>query len=79
MRESITYRELVETSEQRGRQEDEVLLTLRQLTRKFGPLPDDLSQQVRNLNISQLEKLGEALLDFQTPTDLDNWFTQALN
>ncbi|AFY59322.1 Rpn family recombination-promoting nuclease/putative transposase [Synechococcus sp. PCC 6312] len=93
MRESVTYRELVETSEQRGlqqgiqqglqqgmqrgRQEGEIELTLRQLTRKFGPLSDGLNQQIRSLSIPQLESLAEALLEFQTPTDLDNWFTQA--
>lgn len=87
MLESVTYRELVETSEQRGRQqgrqegrqEGEVLLTLRLLQHKFGPLSDDLSQQIRSLSIPQLENLAEALLDFQTPKDLINWLTQALN
>ena len=48
MRESVTYRDLVETSEQRGlqqgiqrgRQEGEIELTLRLLQHKFGPLAD---------------------------------------
>jgi len=62
---------------QRGRQEGEIELTLRQLTRKFGPLPDDLSQQIRSLDISQLENLAESLLDFQTPTDLTTWLNQS--
>ncbi|MDS3861018.1 Rpn family recombination-promoting nuclease/putative transposase [Thermosynechococcaceae cyanobacterium BACA0444] len=80
MRESVTYRELVETSEQRGiqrgRQEGEVLLTLRQLNHKFGPLSEDMSQQIRSLSLPQLENLAEALLDFQTPTDLMAWLQQ---
>lgn len=84
MLESVTYRELVETSEQRGiqrgrqegRQEGEVLLTLRQLNHKFGPLSEDMSQQIRSLAIPQLEALAEALLDFQTPTDLILWLQQ---
>ncbi len=84
MRESVTYRDLVETSEQRGvqrgrqegRQEGEVLLTLRQLSRKFGPLSDDLTQQIRRLSIPQLESLAEALLDFETPIDLTAWLQQ---
>jgi hypothetical protein len=28
---------------------------------------------VRSLSISQLESLGEALLDFQNMSDLENW------
>ncbi|AFY59983.1 DUF4351 domain-containing protein [Synechococcus sp. PCC 6312] len=87
MRESVTYRDLVETSEQRGlqqgiqrgRQEGEALLTLRLLQHKFGPLSDDLSQQIRDLPVSELENLAEALLDFQTPMDLTTWLTQAPN
>ncbi|MDS3861790.1 Rpn family recombination-promoting nuclease/putative transposase [Thermosynechococcaceae cyanobacterium BACA0444] len=92
MRESVTYRELVETSEQRGRQEGvlqgmqrgrqegrqegEVLLTLRLLQHKFGPQSQEISQQIRNLSISQLENLAESLLDFQTAADLTNWLEQ---
>jgi len=89
MQESVTYRRLVEKSKQegwqegvqqgmqRGRQEGEVLLTLRLLQRKFGPLSHEISQQIRNLSISQLENLAENLLDFQTATDLTNWLDRA--
>ncbi|AFY62726.1 DUF4351 domain-containing protein [Synechococcus sp. PCC 6312] len=81
MLESVTYRRLVETSEQRGlqrgRQEGEALLTLRLLQHKFGPLSEATSQQIRDLPVSELENLAEALLDFQTPMDLTTWLIQA--
>lgn len=104
MRESVTYRELVETSEERGLQqgmqrglqqgiqrglqqgiqrgrleglqEGEVLLTIKLLQRRFGPLSDDLSQQIRSLDISNLENLAESLLDFQSLSDLTTWLQQ---
>ncbi len=83
MQESVTYRKLVETSEQRGRQEGrqegEVLLTLRLLQHKFGSLSDDLNQKIRKLSIPQLESLAEAMLDFQTPSDLTTWLEQHSN
>ncbi|MDS3860963.1 Rpn family recombination-promoting nuclease/putative transposase [Thermosynechococcaceae cyanobacterium BACA0444] len=83
MQESVTYRRLVQTSEERGRQEGrqegEVLLTLHLLQHKFGPLSDDLSQQIRSLSIPQLENLAESLLDFQTPADLITWLNKILS
>ncbi|MGK7886974.1 MAG: DUF4351 domain-containing protein, partial [Crocosphaera sp.] len=30
-------------------------------------------QSVENLSLEQLENLGEALLDFNNMTDLENW------
>ncbi|MFM7527901.1 MAG: DUF4351 domain-containing protein [Nodosilinea sp.] len=56
-------------SEQRGRQS----LILKQLTRLVGELPPDLTTQVQTLSLEQLESLGEALLDFTTLSDLENW------
>jgi hypothetical protein len=47
---------------------------IRQLKRRCGNLSITLENQVRYLSIPQLESLGEALLDFQTLADLENWF-----
>jgi hypothetical protein len=36
-------------------------------------IPADAEAQVRALSLPQLEALGEALLDFSEPDDLDSW------
>ncbi|MFM7353993.1 MAG: DUF4351 domain-containing protein, partial [Microcystis aeruginosa] len=51
----------------------EAYLLLRQLQRRFGEIPQNLEEIIRNLPVERLEDLGLALLDFDTLTDLDNW------
>jgi len=58
---------------QQGQYEEAVALVLRQLSRRCGVLSISLEEQVRSLTISELEVLGEALLDFTGVTDLDAW------
>jgi flagellar biosynthesis/type III secretory pathway protein FliH len=58
---------------QQGRQQGEAYLLLRQLQRRFGEIPQNLEETIRNLPVERLEDLGLALLDFNTLTDLDNW------
>ncbi|MBW4695291.1 MAG: DUF4351 domain-containing protein [Lyngbya sp. HA4199-MV5] len=53
--------------------ERERSLILRQLTRKVGVLPEAMCLQVDSLPITQLESLGEALLDFSNLSDLEMW------
>jgi hypothetical protein len=36
-------------------------------------LGDSYTQNINSLNIEQLEKLGEALLDFTDINDLETW------
>ena len=64
---------------QEGRQEEGSFLILRLLNRRVGLLSPDLEQQVRQLALNTLEDLGEALLDFQTETDLINWLANNVN
>jgi predicted transposase YdaD len=81
LRESPWYQEIRQESlqegiaegEQRGRTEGERSLVLRQLTRRLGTLPTSVESQVQALALPQLEALGEALLDFSEPADLDEW------
>jgi predicted transposase/invertase (TIGR01784 family) len=56
-----------------GRQNGEMILLIRQLSKRFGKLKDIYIENINSLNIEQLEKLGEALLDFVDITDLDEW------
>jgi len=58
---------------QQGRQQGEADLLLRQLQRRFGEIPHNLEEIIRNLPVERLEDLGLALLDFDNLADLDNW------
>src|SRR5579883_1873195 len=53
-----------------GQREEALKFVLRQLQRKLGELDEATRQQIMALSVSQLETLGDALLDFQQPTDL---------
>ncbi|MBC1193596.1 Rpn family recombination-promoting nuclease/putative transposase [Microcystis aeruginosa CS-558/01A06] len=69
MKESVIYQEI--WSE--GLQEGEANLVLRQLNRRIGGISPELSPKIRSLSLEQLENLGEALLDFQSLQDLEQW------
>jgi predicted transposase/invertase (TIGR01784 family) len=58
---------------QEGRQEGERSLILKLLGRRFGELSSELQIQIETLSLSQLEALGETLLDFSAPSDLVTW------
>ena len=77
LRESPWYQEIRQESLQEGReegrQEGEQSLILRQLTRRIGEVSPEMRLQVQALSLPQLEALGEALLDFSEPADLDAW------
>jgi predicted transposase YdaD len=71
---------------QKGREQEreqgvqrEVDLVLRQLERRCGVLGIDDRDLVRSLTITQLESLGDALLDFNGMADLEVWFKANLS
>jgi predicted transposase YdaD len=72
MQQSVIYQEWKEEF----RQEEGQSLILRQLTRRLGDVAPELRSQVQALSLTQLEALGEALLDFSEPTDLVNWLQE---
>ena len=51
-------------------------LVVRLLRRRLGPVPDRLLARLAPLTAAQLDDLGEALLDFETPADLEQWLDQ---
>jgi len=55
------------------RQEEAESLLVRLLTKRFGKLSDRHLTQISVLELTQLEELAEALLDFASITDLDLW------
>jgi hypothetical protein len=58
---------------QEGRQEGELAIVLRLLNRRVGTIFPETEAQLRILSLTQLEALSEALLDFDRPSDLDDW------
>ncbi len=58
-----------------GRREGKVTLILRLINRRLGHVPQTIEKQVRQLPIELLENLGEALLDFDSESDLSNWLS----
>jgi predicted transposase YdaD len=76
LEETRVYQEASAEGEERGRQEGrqrEQALILRQLSRRIGDILPVMKAQVQALSLTQLESLGEALLDFSDPEDLVNW------
>jgi predicted transposase/invertase (TIGR01784 family) len=76
MRESVIYQEILQEGKEEGREEgrqSELRLVMRLLTRRIGAINLQLQCQIENLSLTQLEDLGEALLDFNSETDLVNW------
>jgi hypothetical protein len=66
---SQAYLEWEQQTELRGKQS----LVLRLLNRRVGVIEPDTEAKVRVLSLSKLEELGEALLDFSQPSDLNQW------
>lgn len=73
LKESPWYQEILNEGEIKGRQEEGRSLIIRQLTRRFGTIAPAAEAKIQTLSIAQLEALGEALLDFASAEDLDNW------
>uniref|UniRef100_B8HK69 DUF4351 domain-containing protein n=1 Tax=Cyanothece sp. (strain PCC 7425 / ATCC 29141) TaxID=395961 RepID=B8HK69_CYAP4 len=63
---------------QEGLEQGKKSLILSLLTRRFGELPEGLRLQIDRLNLSQLDSLGETLLDFSSLTDLQTWLETTL-
>ena len=82
---SPLYLEKIQAAEDRGRQEGEARgeargkvegetgLIVRQLTRRFGSIDINVTAQIQQLSIAQLDDLGDALLDFTSLADLTEW------
>jgi hypothetical protein len=62
-----------ELAMERGEKKGEQQLIIRQLNRRIGEIKSSLIDTIRTLTIEQLELLGEALLDFSSITDLEQW------
>ncbi len=79
LRESPWYQEIFHEGELRGSQQEARSLILKLLTRKIGSIPSEIRSQVESLSVTQLEVLGESLLDFTAIADLTHWLQSAGN
>jgi predicted transposase/invertase (TIGR01784 family) len=80
MQESVIYREIFQEGEDkgvlRGKREEAQSLIIRLLMRRIGNMTPTVQAQVQALSLTQLESLGEALLDFSAPADLITWINK---
>lgn len=60
---------------QQGAEREALTLVFRLLNRRIGSINDHLESQVRRLPVNKVEDLGEALLDFNTKEDLQEWLS----
>ena len=59
-----------------GRIEERQALVLRLLTRKFGPLAEEVATRITGLDSDTMLLLADALLDFASQDDLVAWLDQ---
>jgi predicted transposase YdaD len=62
-----------EEGREEGREQERLELLLRQLIRRCGPLSAETTTQVQQLHAEQLLELADALLDFTSASDLEQW------
>ncbi|MTJ47096.1 Rpn family recombination-promoting nuclease/putative transposase [Dolichospermum sp. UHCC 0259] len=75
----IKQTRVYQEAKQEGREDEAINLLLRILSKRFGKLGDSYTQNINSLNIEQLEKLGEALLDFTDINDLETWLKSEID
>ena len=68
--------EIVTSWMREGMQSEALSLVTRQLTRRIGTVTPELQQRIKQLQLTQLEDLGEDLLDFSEIADLEAWLRQ---
>ncbi|GCL39611.1 hypothetical protein SR1949_47380 [Sphaerospermopsis reniformis] len=73
---SRAYQEIKQEGREEGRQETALNLVIRLLTKRFGELPEEVINNIAKLSLTNLENLGEALLDFTSLQDVQIWLSQ---
>ena len=67
------FLEKIQAAEQQGGVREAQALIFRQLKRRVGNISIDLEARIKTLPLPQLEELGEALLDFTSIANLEQW------
>ena len=65
--------EIVTSWMEQGQKGEAITLILKQLSRRVGKITPELETAIRSLSLTQLEDLAEALLDFDSLQDLQQW------
>jgi predicted transposase/invertase (TIGR01784 family) len=81
VRESVTYQEIGRKGEMhgelkgelKGELRGELKIILRVLNQRLGNLPAVTQQRITNLDLPQLDALSQALLDFKSKVELNDW------
>ncbi|AFZ56590.1 Rpn family recombination-promoting nuclease/putative transposase [Anabaena cylindrica FACHB-243] len=73
---SRAYQEIKQEGRQEGLKESALNLVMRLLNKRLGELPEEENNNITQLSLSNLENLGEALLDFTSLQDLQSWLSQ---
>ncbi len=77
MQESVIYQDIIligeQIGEQRGKKQEALQYTMRLLNRRIGSMNSETQQRINALSTTQLEDLGEALLDFSSQNNLTTW------
>ncbi len=76
LRENPWYQEILREGEKKGIEQGERAVILRLLVRKLGLLPDAAIQKIQGLSLGQIERLGDALFEFEQLADLEKWLEQ---
>ncbi len=76
LEESVVYQDILRKGKRQGVQQEGQTIARLQLERRFGKLSLGVRRQLDRLSVAQLEALCVALLDFQTPQDMQAWFQQ---
>ncbi|MBP1465756.1 DUF4351 domain-containing protein, partial [Candidatus Chloroploca sp. M-50] len=66
----------IEKGLEQGRHQTLQTVVLRQLTRRCGPLSEQVQHQLVTLSPEHLLDLSESLLDFTSLNDLQNWLAR---
>ncbi|NJM59472.1 MAG: Rpn family recombination-promoting nuclease/putative transposase [Oscillatoriales cyanobacterium RU_3_3] len=66
----------IEQGRQQGIKQGKVGLIVRQLIRLVGEISPDIQMRIDELNLDELENLGEAMFDFTSISDLLTWLQE---
>lgn len=76
-KEPRAIREAKEEGREEGREEEAIALVTRLLKRRLGQeLSEEIESLISGLPLPVLEALSEALLDFTSLDDLQNWLAE---
>lgn len=75
LKQTRVYQDALQEGIEQGIERERALI-LKLLTRRVGSVSTQSEAKILNLSVTQLEALGEALLDFSSAADLQDWLTR---